>query len=266
MPQFYFALGRAPAARDWAVCTLVGQRRFLVPAGSPAERHLRTMPDVSVILDSGAYPPGNTARPSLRQYGWIVRWWSGQLDRFAWAVSYDTLGDPARTAHDHERLLDLPWRWPADIPIVPVRAYPHHSAGDILAEALGVRDDLDDEENAQYDRLLTAGELAAHGGRPACAVGGLAVARYTKRVRPGTAVSSPTWSAPPARRSMSRSAASTCSASAGPTGSAIRSSSPSTPQPPRAWPAWVAGAPCGATTTWPSASRWPNYAGAARRA
>jgi hypothetical protein len=60
------------------------------------------------------------------------------------------------------------------------RAYPHHTAGDILAEALQIRDDLDSEENAEYDQLLAAGELAAHGGRPACAVGGLAVARYTR--------------------------------------------------------------------------------------
>lgn len=180
MPQFYFAIGRAPALRDWAVCRLVGQRHFLVPAGSPAERYLRAQPDVSVILDSGAYPPGNTARPSLRQYGWIVRWWSGQLDRFAWAVSYDTLGNPAQSARDHDRLLDLPWRWPDDIPVVPVRAYPHHRASDIFAEVLQLCDDFNDEENAQYERLLAAGELAAHGGRPACAVGGLAVARYAK--------------------------------------------------------------------------------------
>jgi hypothetical protein len=164
--------------RDWAICRLVGQRSFLVPAGSPAERTLRTMPDVSVILDSGAYPPGNVNRSTLRQYGWIVRWWSGQLDRFAWAVSYDTLGDPARTARDHDRLLDLPWRWPADVPVVPVRAYPHHSADDILAQVNDNRADFDDEEYAQYDRLLAAGELAAHGGRPACAIGGLAVVRY----------------------------------------------------------------------------------------
>lgn len=180
MPVFYFAIGRSPAARDWEVCRLVGQRHFLVPAGSPAERYLRTQPGVSVILDSGAYPPGNTARPTLRQYGWIVRWWSGQLDRFAWAVSYDTLGNPTRSARDHDRLLDLPWRWPDDIPVVPVRAYPHHTASDILAEALQMRDDLDDEELAQYDQLLAAGELAAHNGRPACAIGGLAVARYAR--------------------------------------------------------------------------------------
>lgn len=90
------------------------------------------------------------------------------------------MGDPFRSARDHERLLDLPWRWPDDIPVVPVRAYPHHSAGDRFAEALCLRDDLDDDENAQYDRLLAAGELAAHSGRPACAVGGLAVARYAR--------------------------------------------------------------------------------------
>ena len=221
MPDFYFAIGRSPSARDWAVCRLVGQRSFLVPAGSPAERTLRTMPDVSVILDSGAYPPGNTARPTLRQYGWIVRWWSGQLDRFAWAVSYDTLGDPARTARDHDRLLDLPWRWPDDIPVVPVRAYPHHSADDILAEVNDNRADFDDEECAQYDRLRAAGELAA----------------------------------PPAPSSMSPNAACTCSASVGPTGSPTRWCSPSTPPRQPGSPASAAGMPCGARMTRPSASR-----------
>jgi hypothetical protein len=181
VPEYFFAIGRAPAKRDWDVCRLVGQRSFLVPAGSLAERTLRTMPDVSVIIDSGAYPPGNPDRPTLEQYWWIVRWWSGQLERFVWAASYDTLGDPERSACDHDRLLDQPWRWPDDIPIVPVLAYPHHSARDILAEVRATLDQLDDEERAQYGRLLAAGELEAHNGRPACAIGGLAVARCAPR-------------------------------------------------------------------------------------
>lgn len=183
MPEFYFAIGRSPAARDWEVCRLVGQRHFLVPAGSLAERALRTMPDVSVIIDSGAYPPGNPDRPTLDQYWWIVRWWSKQLERFAWAASYDTLGDPSRSARDHDRLLDQPWRWSDDIPVVRVLAYPHHTAGDILAEVIDTRDDFDVEELAEYHRLLAAGELTAHNGRPACAVGGLAVARYAEPSR-----------------------------------------------------------------------------------
>lgn len=183
MPEFYFAIGRSPAARDWEVCRLVGQRSFLVPAGSLAERTLRSMPDVSVIIDSGAYPPGNPNRPTLEQYWWIVRWWNGQLDRFAWAASYDTLGDPVRSARDHARLIDQPWRYPADPPIVPVLAYPHHTANDILAEVNDNLDHFDDEEREQYKRLLTAGELEAHNGRPACAVGGLAVARYAGKSR-----------------------------------------------------------------------------------
>lgn len=183
MPEFYFAIGRAPAAGDWEVCRLVGQRHFLVPAGSLAERTLRTMPDVAVIIDSGAYPPGNPNRSTLAQYWWIVRWWSGQLDRFAWAASYDTLGDPARSVRDHDRLLDQPWRYPADAPIVRVLAYPHHTAGDILAEVNDNLDHFDDEEREQYHRLLAAGELEAHNGYPACAIGGLAVARYAESSR-----------------------------------------------------------------------------------
>lgn len=183
MPEFYFAIGRSPAARDWEVCRLIGQHRFLVPAGSLAERTLRTMPDVSVIIDSGAYPPGKPDRPTLHQYWWIVRWWSRQLDRFAWAASYDTLGDPTRSARDHDRLLDQPWRWPDDIPVVRVLTYPHHTAGDILAEVNDTLGNFDDEELTQYRQLLAAGELAAHNGRPACAVGGLAVARYAEPSR-----------------------------------------------------------------------------------
>jgi hypothetical protein len=179
MPQFFFAIGRAPSARDWAVCRLVGQRHFLVPAGSPAERTLRTMPDVSAILDSGAYPPHNPQRPTLEQYAWIVRWWSRHPDRFAWAASYDTMGDPHRTDRDHETLLRFPW-CDDDIPIVRVRAYPFTSAGAILDDITTTRDCLDPDERAQYDQLLACGQLEAHSGRPACAVGGLAVARYTR--------------------------------------------------------------------------------------
>ena len=64
-----------------------------------------------------------------------------------------------------------------------VLAYPHHTADDILAEVNDNIDYFDDEERAQYHRLLAAGEVEGHSGHPACAVGGLAVARYAESSR-----------------------------------------------------------------------------------
>ncbi|PDW05120.1 hypothetical protein [Candidatus Viridilinea mediisalina] len=67
-PTFYFALGARARPHDLVIALHVGQRHYLVPAGSSTERLLARTPGVHVVLDSGAFPPGNTARLSLPHY------------------------------------------------------------------------------------------------------------------------------------------------------------------------------------------------------
>lgn len=59
----------------------MGQRHFLVPAGSLAARRLRDIPGIRVALDSGAFPPNNPRRISLSDY-WneILTWRRGVGD------------------------------------------------------------------------------------------------------------------------------------------------------------------------------------------
>lgn len=167
-PTFYFAVGARPRLRDCLVAMLAGQRHFLVPAGSSADRLLQRTPGVRVVLDSWAFPPGNPVRPSLARYAHLVAGWhmrtryaaeSGWLNAtwFDWAVSYDTIGDGAASERDDAQLQALCRQLchTPDPPIVPVIHYPAADADAIIGDLL--RDHalcFDDDERAQLAQRL----------------------------------------------------------------------------------------------------------------
>jgi hypothetical protein len=72
---FYFAIGRDYRKADLDIALAVGQRHFLVPAGSLAARRLRCIPDIHVALDSEAFPPDNPRRINLLDYWDTVLSW-----------------------------------------------------------------------------------------------------------------------------------------------------------------------------------------------
>lgn len=129
LPTFYFAVGARPRPRDCLVAMLAGQRHFLMPAGSTADRLLQRTPGVHVVLDSWAFPPGTPVRPSLARYAHLVAGWhartrcaaeAGQPDTpwLDWAVTYDTIGDDAQLQALCRPA--LPYPRPADCPSDPL--------------------------------------------------------------------------------------------------------------------------------------------------
>jgi len=195
-PVFFFALGARPCPNDLAIARLVGQRHFLVPAGSRAATLLRTMPDVTVALDSWAYPPDNPVRPGVARYAHSIAAWyrasRGCMDQrtppcaeFAWAVSYDTIGDAARSAADTARLEHLLQEIGVpgdDLPVVPVTHYPDGNVDAIIGairDTLACLDDVELEQLAHIQAL--DGWDPGPVDRPAWAIGGLVIARYAAK-------------------------------------------------------------------------------------
>lgn len=194
-PQFYFALGARARPHDLAIALHVGQRHYLVPAGSSTERLLARTPGVHVVLDSGAFPPGNTARLSLPYYAHrVANWWRSPHTSppasasacLAWALSYDTMGNPLASERDDVRLTALlqTMGHGPDPPIVPVTHYPGPGAAAIIGDLVHDREDcFDDEERAQVRQRAAWGFYDEPDGpvdRPACAIGGLVPARYAR--------------------------------------------------------------------------------------
>lgn len=130
-PIFYFAIGGRSMLSDLQIALAVGQRHFLVPAGSPMAETLRTYPapDIHVCLDSGAWPLTNPDRLSLEHYAESIMHWRephGGWGRLDWAASYDHIGDEPATIHDDQRLRTaLHEHGASNAPIVSVRHYPH---------------------------------------------------------------------------------------------------------------------------------------------
>lgn len=174
-PIFWFAIGARSSRADLDIALAVGQRELLIPAGAILEPTLRTLPGVSVVLDSGAWPPKNPERISLEAYARAILAWrqpDGGWGNLAWAASYDHIGDPGRTQRDYLRLLSLlADAGAADAPIVPVTQHPGPAATEILIDlwhgASGTRDDL-------HTGALT---------RPGYAVGGLVPVFHPTRTR-----------------------------------------------------------------------------------
>ncbi len=125
-PRYCFACGGAVTLRDVDVALACGQRDLLVSVGTSAARHLRQLPDVSVVLDSAAWPPGDPTRPSFDTWWQTLRAWrDGPADygKLAYAIAYDTIGDPARTQRDYTTLMGRVFARAGDLPVVPVLGY-----------------------------------------------------------------------------------------------------------------------------------------------
>lgn len=165
-PTFYLAIGGRSTLADLHTLLAVGQRHFLVPAGTAMAETLRCIPEnVRVVLDSGAWPIANPDRLSLAQYAAeILRWRApdGSWGRLDWFASYDHITDPAASQHDAQRLLTLlADAGAADAPLVPVTHYPSgHACGILLDLDVGYAGSRAD---------LVDGPLA----RPCYGVGGL---------------------------------------------------------------------------------------------
>jgi hypothetical protein len=188
-PIFYFAIGARFSRRDLEVALRVGQRHFLVPGcTSGANALFRCRENVTVVLDSGAWPLNNLDRPSLRRYAdEIWRWQQrDQHERFAWALTYDHLGNPTATERDHEQLLALlrrrdPYLLDEESPVTPVLQYNagRSTADGIVGDLLAIRACWDDDEEDYYNALVCHGQQPVLAGRPACAIGGLVPQRYS---------------------------------------------------------------------------------------
>jgi hypothetical protein len=158
---FYFAIGRDYRKADLEIALAVGQRHFLVPAGSLGARRLRCIPDIHVALDSEAFPLDNPKRISLPDYWDTVLSWrcgSGDWGCLDWFAAYDTIGDPDATRRDEHTLCALIARDALDAPLLKVVGFgmpASVAAAAILAHPL-------------------SGEA-----RPSYGIGGLAVQRYS---------------------------------------------------------------------------------------
>jgi hypothetical protein len=123
---FYFAIGRAYRKADLEIALAMGQKHFLVPAGSLAARRLRKMSGIHVALDSETYPPNNPKRISLAAY-WreVVSWLRapGDWGALDWFSSYDTIGDAERTQRDEAALQALMERDAPSAPLMRVVGY-----------------------------------------------------------------------------------------------------------------------------------------------
>jgi hypothetical protein len=123
---FYFAIGRAYRKADLEIALAMGQKHFLVPAGSLAARRLRKMSGIHVALDSEAYPPNNPKRLSLAAYWREVLSWqqaSGDWGTLDWFSSYDTIDDTERTQRDEAALQALIERDAPSAPLMRVVGY-----------------------------------------------------------------------------------------------------------------------------------------------
>jgi hypothetical protein len=137
---------------------------------------MRRIAGVRIVLDSGAWPPDNPHRLSRDAYARAVRAWCGN-PAFAWACTYDTIGNAKQTDHDHAWLLAQPWPH-AEPPIVPVIHYPQSTAEDIIGELLRDLELLDQEERHSTALGTALGAVDGPVDWPACAIGGLVPARY----------------------------------------------------------------------------------------
>lgn len=190
--QFYLAIGRDPRRRDLHVCLAVGQKHYLVPAGTRGARLLRTIPGIRLVYDSGAWPPHNPDRLTLEQYAQIIleehRIISedGEHSPSAivdWFAPYDHILSPERTAQDARRLRDMLPGEVYDDAVISLVQFPSGAAGDVIGELQYDMSILDDEERAALVVARRHGAVDGPVGRPACAVGGMVPARNSRELQ-----------------------------------------------------------------------------------
>lgn len=148
--RYFLACGGDVTLLDLDVALAVGQRDFLVSVATPAARHLRALDGITAVLDSGAWPPGNPSRPPFDAWWQEVRRWREGPDDYgnlAYAIAYDTIGDPLATARDYRSTIGRIFSRAPDAPIVPVLGFGQEpeSIGVTITEGWeGVRPDLVD--------------------------------------------------------------------------------------------------------------------------
>jgi hypothetical protein len=167
LPIYCLAIGGAMTLRDLDVALACGQRHFLASVATPTVRHLRTIPDATVVLDSGAWPINNPQRPSLDAWWQELRRYRcgpGDYGNLAYALAYDHVGDPARSEEDSNTVMGKVFEREAagDAPIVPVLQFPTSPQAIALDLECGWA-------GTRPDWVAGAGDFA----RPVYALGGL---------------------------------------------------------------------------------------------
>jgi hypothetical protein len=174
LPTYCLAIGGAMTLRDADVALACGQRAFLASVATPATHHLRSLPDVTLVLDSGAWPMHNPTRPSFDAWWQTLRGFReepGDYGNLTYALAYDHVGDPARSDHDYHAAMGRVFDREAagDTPIVPVLQYPtspYAIAYDLEAAWAGTRPDWVDSDGS-FDRPVYAlGGLVPQRGSP----------------------------------------------------------------------------------------------------
>lgn len=188
-PTFYLAIGRDPRRRDLQICLAAGQQHFLVPAGTRGAKLLQALPDVHIIIDSGAWPPSNPERLTLEHYARLLLEQDRRIKKpstgparatIDWFAPYDHMFRPQRTALDEKRLRAMLPGEVYDDWIVRLVQFPSGSASEMLAELQYDMTILDEDERASLEGAQRHGAVDGPVARPACALGGLVPARYSK--------------------------------------------------------------------------------------
>lgn len=186
-PTFYLAIGRDPRRRDLDLCLDVGQRDFLVPAGTRGAELIRRTPGIRYVYDSGAWPINNPVRISIRAYAKRLieareaNYQSGPIDQrswFDWGATYDHILSREATERDSAALHQLVGG--QDIGIVPVVHYPWATADDIIGQAIADLEMLDDDEVESFILGQRLGEVIGPPDWPAVGIGGLVPTHYSR--------------------------------------------------------------------------------------
>ncbi|MDP9310867.1 MAG: hypothetical protein M3R24_08230 [Chloroflexota bacterium] len=186
-PTFFLAIGRDPRRRDIDLCLAVGQREFLVPAGTRGAKVVRALPGIRYVCDSGAWPIGNPDRVTLPAYARLLaeaerdNYRPGSISQkawFAWGASYDHILSREATERDEAAVFNLIGG--REIGIVPIVTYPWASADDIIGQALADLDMLDEQEIGSFWLGKQMGEVVGPVDHPAVGIGGLVPARYSR--------------------------------------------------------------------------------------